>query len=501
MPDPSLPPQKNILLNKSTAVVGAVLLCLAVVFFFRQVPPVLRWPARICLIGALGWLVFTAVQALRSWRFNGRNLVFSLILGAFFYAALHLICHVFIKLMSSRDDRLAIRTITELGDLHKTGIQTMLDGTSYEMYDREIGWVPRPGNNSEGATINRQGLRSLREYAIPAPDPAKRILCVGDSFTFGNVVGDTETYPYHAGQLRPDYEWVNLGISGACLTQCLLQYRKNGRKFGGKYVVIGFMTDDAKRTVNCFRPFLTPYNPFTKPFAKYSDGKFSIEPNPYQDISDYRKLLANEVQEIQRLQKMDYLTWSHQKASRNPVLRTAGYIYEAMHLDRSIDSLLGRQPPRVAVKTEQTRNPSDAPVDPYGRITWIASEQRWTKRVTGVDPYGQAIWNPESPGFVALTHVFDVFHNEIIADGRIPLIVVIPGPLDVENHVKQLPRVYGPLIGHLKAKGYHYFDFLDNLIRSHKEGLSDEALYVVRHFKGPINKELAAAIIEELHLP
>ena len=481
--------------------VVTVLLCLAGVLFFQRVPSFLRWPVRVVLIAALIWLFFLGVQALRSWKFSGRNLLFTLILGAFFYAALHLICHVFIRLMSSRDDRLAIRTITELGDIHKTGIQAMLDGTSYEMYDREIGWVPRPGSNSEGATISRQGLRALREYAIPAPDPAKRILCVGDSFTFGNIVGDTETYPYFAEQLRPHSEWVNLGISGACLTQFLMQYRKNGKKFGGKYVVVGFMTDDAKRTVNCFRPFLTPYNPFTKPFARYSDGKFSIEPNPYQDIADYRKLLANEGQEIQRLLRMDYLTWSHQAAARNPVLRTVGYVIEAMHLDRNIDMLLDRQPPVPAAGPGPGRKSHDAPADPYGRMTWIASEKRWTKKVTGMDPYGQAIWNPESPGFIALTRVFDLLYEEIIADGRIPLIVVIPGPLDVENHIKQLPRVYSPLIGHLKAKGYHYFDFLDNLIRAHKEGLSDEALYVVRHFKGPINKELAAAIIEELHLP
>jgi hypothetical protein len=146
------------------------------------------------------------------------------------------------------------------------------------MFDRDIGWVPRPGHREGGTQISLQGLRSLREYVIPPPDPDNRVLCLGDSFTYGHSVSDTETYPCHAEHLRPGTEWINLGISGACLTQCLLQYRKNGRKFGGRHVVIGFMTDDAKRTVNCFRSFLTHWNPFTKPFAKYSNGTFSIEP-------------------------------------------------------------------------------------------------------------------------------------------------------------------------------------------------------------------------------
>lgn len=485
-------------------VVVAMLFCLGAVLFFQHVPQALRWPVRLLFLGAVLWLIFMAIQTVRTMTFSGKNLLFSLITGAFFYAALHLGCHVFIRLMAPRDDRLSARVITSLADPQREGITAMLNGTTYEMYDRDIGWVPRPGHKEQGVQISGQGLRSLREYAIPPPDPEKRILCLGDSFTYGHSVSDKETYPYHGEQLRPGTEWINLGISGACLTQCLLQYRKNGKKFGGKHVVIGFMTDDAKRTVNCFRPFLTPFNPFTKPFAKYSDGVFSIEPNPYQDLSDYGRLLTNERQEIERLLKIDYLTWSKQVATSNPVLRTVQYVYESMHVDRNLYGLFYRKVPKPPAKPKPTVDPATLVRDPYGRMVWDPEENRWTKKTEktgGTDPYGRAIWNPDSPGFIALTHVFDLLYGEIIADGRVPFIVIIPGPLDVENHVMKYPRLYASLVDHLEAKGYHYLDFLDPLVARHKNDLSIEAIFVQSHYQGSVNRELAEEVIKALHLP
>lgn len=119
----------------------------------------------------------------------------------------------------------------------------------------------------------------------------------------------------------------------------------------------------------------------------------------------------------------------------------------------------------------------------------------------GGDPYGRAIWNPDSPGFVALTRVFDLLFNEIIADGRVPLIVIIPGPLDVENYRKQRPRLYEALMDHFKTKQYRYLDFLDPLVAAHQGDLSYQALFHARHFLAPINKELAEATIKALPLP
>ena len=299
---------------------------------------------------------------------------------------------------------------------------------------------------------------------------------MGDSFTFGYAVGDHQTYPAHAEQLRPDTEWINLGISGTCLTQSLLQYRKSGRKLGGKHVVIGFMTNDAQRTVNCFRPFVSPLDaghPFTKPFARFSGGKFSIEPNPYQNIADFDRLLSNEAPELVRLRDMDYLTWSHQSASTHPILRTASYVYESLRLGRNLDMLLA-QP---------------------------TSKKKSAKKPVAVDPYGRDIWSPASPGFQAIVQLVDLYFQEVAVDGREPLFVIIPGPMDVEDHTKRAPRQYSPLLAHLQKKGHRHLDFLDPLISRHQSDLSRDALFVQFHYNDQVNRELAEEIIKALGLP
>jgi hypothetical protein len=172
-----------------------------------------------------------------------------------------------------------------------------------------------------------------------------------------------------------------------------------------------------------------------------------------------------------------------------------------MHLDRNIDGLLCRPPHKPPVKNKDASDPYAKARDPYGRLIWDPSSQRWTTSNGSVDPYGRAIWRPDSPGFIALTRVFDLFYSEIIADGRIPLIVIIPGPLDVENFVNERPKLYEALTDHFKAKQYRWFDFLDPLVAKHKDDLSYDELFVVRHFKGPINKELAGEVIKALGLP
>jgi lysophospholipase L1-like esterase len=83
--------------------------------------------------------------------------------------------------------------------------------------DPELFWAPKPGYRGEfqgqPVTINSLGLRG--------PEPrerrgARRLLCLGDSITFGYGVGDEDTYPA-ALQRRlagRDIEVVNGGVTG-----------------------------------------------------------------------------------------------------------------------------------------------------------------------------------------------------------------------------------------------------------------------------------------------
>ena len=455
----------------ATRVVAGVLFCVLTAVLFHKVPPAARWPLRGVWLLAAGWLAWAALGWLRGVRFTVKKTAFTLVLGLLLYGAVSLVCHMFIRLMSVRDDRLTTRSFTHLSEPCRTGIRDMLDGRSYNLFDKTVGWVPRPGFHSELYTISAQGLRGAREYPLTPPDPERRVLCMGDSFTFGFAVNDEGAYPHHAEQLRPGTEWLNFGISGTCLAQSLLHYRRTAKKFGGRHVVIGFMTNDAPRTVNCFRPFVSPLDaghPFTKPFARFSGGTFSLEPNPYQETAAFERLLADEPPEIEKLRGIDYLTWSRQQTATNPILRTAGYVREALHLDRNLDLMLAR---RVSRKKEE-------------------------KRTATADPYGRDIWNPASPGFQAIAHLFDVYHDEVVADGREPLIVIIPGPLDVEDFSNHQPRQYAALLEHFKKKGWRHLDFLDVLVAGRGGDLARERLFYQLHYTSVVNRELAGAIVE-----
>jgi len=83
--------------------------------------------------------------------------------------------------------------------------------------DPDLFWSPRPGYRGEfmdrPVTINRLGLRGPE---LRAPRPARRILCLGDSITFGYGVGDDETYPAALGRAlaAQGVEVVNGGVTG-----------------------------------------------------------------------------------------------------------------------------------------------------------------------------------------------------------------------------------------------------------------------------------------------
>jgi hypothetical protein len=446
---------------------------LAMLFYMEKTPELLHWPIRFLFFAAIGYLLFAIFRWVRSTKFEAKKVVFSLILAAFFYGALFLICMVFIKLMSAKDEELTTVKTNGLSEKARRAVNALLSGDSPSLYDVDIGWVPRPDYEWKMHKIGPQGIRGTKVYPESPVDPDKRILCIGDSFTFGYEVEDDQTYPHHAEQLLPGTEWINLGICGGGLTQSYLHYKKNGRKFGGKYVVIGFMTNNNKRTVNCFRGFVSPddaITPLTKPFAKLNDGELTIEPNPYQEISDYEKLLADEAGELEKLYQQDYYTWSEQRASTNPVVRTLRYVWDRREGDRNLDLILNR------------------PVTSY------------RKPKPGDDPYGRAIWHLESPGFLCNAGVFDRYYKDVIADGRVPLIVILPSAKDVEERAKGRTPKHAALLEYLDGKGYRYMDFLDSLEVHRKDRMTKKDLFGNTHLNGETNKLLAEEIIEALSL-
>jgi lysophospholipase L1-like esterase len=95
--------------------------------------------------------------------------------------------------------------------------------------DPQLFWAPRPGFAGEflgkPVSINHLGLRGPEPQS---PKRGRRVVCFGDSITFGYGVGDTETYTSDLGSLLAAHqiETVNAGVTGYTSHQVLVLLRR-----------------------------------------------------------------------------------------------------------------------------------------------------------------------------------------------------------------------------------------------------------------------------------
>ncbi|MCW8137949.1 MAG: hypothetical protein KIT58_03500 [Planctomycetota bacterium] len=75
-------------------------------------------------------------------------------------------------------------------------------------------------------STNSRGLRGRREDAAPRPPGARRIVALGDSFTWGQSVEEEETFP--ARLEARGVEVPDLGVIGYGPGQMLLRLRRDG---------------------------------------------------------------------------------------------------------------------------------------------------------------------------------------------------------------------------------------------------------------------------------
>lgn len=120
-------------------------------------------------------------------------------------------------------------------------------------YDPELGWAPREGFRSESVNITSRGARGEREYASPKPVETKRVVVIGDSFSFGEGVRDSETYPSQLEALLLKTEVVNLGVLGHGTDQQLLRLRNSAFDYEPDLILLGFFGPNAERNLLSFR--------------------------------------------------------------------------------------------------------------------------------------------------------------------------------------------------------------------------------------------------------
>jgi len=123
--------------------------------------------------------------------------------------------------------------------------------------DAFLMWSPRPGYSDHFITINSHGLRD-KEYTYTKPKNVFRILCLGDSCTFGLGVSISKTYhsllenklnqEYPTDKIR--YEVINAGCTGYTSSQGLSFYRLKGRHYKPDIVVCYFGNNEVVKQVH-----------------------------------------------------------------------------------------------------------------------------------------------------------------------------------------------------------------------------------------------------------
>lgn len=130
----------------------------------------------------------------------------------------------------------------------------------YDSPPRDLVWRPLPDQHfwnpdPTWIDINGEGLRDPREIEVPKPPGTYRVLCLGDSFTFGLAVPFEETYPHRLeGLLRARgaepgsapvrVEVWNAGVNGYCSCQELAYLHHHGFRLDPDLVTVGFVMND-----------------------------------------------------------------------------------------------------------------------------------------------------------------------------------------------------------------------------------------------------------------
>jgi hypothetical protein len=145
----------------------------------------------------------------------------------------------------------------------------------YHTYDAELGWVPKQGQvDGWGTTIRilENGIRSNGRGEVwdATDDP---ILAVGDSYTFGDQVPDSETWPAQLEKLS-GRRVINGGVDGYGVDQSFLRARRFLSRYRFSSLIFSFIPDNIRRSQMSVM-FAT-----AKPYFDFKEGQLTLENVP-----------------------------------------------------------------------------------------------------------------------------------------------------------------------------------------------------------------------------
>lgn len=121
-------------------------------------------------------------------------------------------------------------------------------------YDEDLGWTSIPNSYSahyygpgKFVHTNAQGFRNEADTAPVAAAGKVRVVCSGDSFTYGLGVANDRTWCHRLSELDSRFETVNLGQPGYGVDQAYLRYRKDGHGLNHAVHIFAFVSGNFNR--------------------------------------------------------------------------------------------------------------------------------------------------------------------------------------------------------------------------------------------------------------
>ncbi|MEM6794313.1 MAG: GDSL-type esterase/lipase family protein [Acidobacteriota bacterium] len=151
-------------------------------------------------------------------------------------------------------------------------------GLTFFTHDPELGWDLVPGTRDAFATpefdteiaITSEGLRAPRVFGPATPPGVRRVVVLGDSFTFGHGVEVDQAWPALLDDAREDLEIVNLAVTGYGTDQQLLRFERRLEDFQPDAVILGLFVG------NIFRNARFEQLGYSKPRFDLRDGRLEL---------------------------------------------------------------------------------------------------------------------------------------------------------------------------------------------------------------------------------
>ncbi|HXD75923.1 MAG TPA: hypothetical protein VN628_19390 [Vicinamibacterales bacterium] len=128
------------------------------------------------------------------------------------------------------------------------------ESAPYSEYDADLGWIAKRNvsipdfwKKGVGVRTNSQRFRATYDIASSVAPGKIRVICSGDSFTFGDGVNNGDTWCDQLAARDARVESVNLGQGGYGADQAYLRFLRDARTLAHQVHVFAFIDNDFKR--------------------------------------------------------------------------------------------------------------------------------------------------------------------------------------------------------------------------------------------------------------